>query len=282
MKIDFIAIDVETAIGKRWSICQIGISIVENGIVTSTISELVQPPNNEYSHWNTRIHGITSEMTENKPLFPEVWKRIYPLIYSKKIVAHNASFDISCLEQALEYYEIQLPHFDYDCTYQMSGQKLVDACCAYNISLESHHNAGCDAEACAKLYLKLINEEQPDLTKVKPKKRKKEIIEFTGHETLTGKVLQPDLSRANPKSPFYDKKVVFTGLLESMKRAEAAKVAKNMGADVDTGITKKTDYVIMGSNPGASKMNKIIKYNNEGSDIIIMYEKEFIKIINSH
>ncbi len=94
---DFIAIDVETAIGKRWSICQIGISIVKNEEIKQTICELIQPPNNEYSKWNTKIHGISSAMTENKPLFPEIWKKIYPIIDSKKIVAHNAEFDIDCL-----------------------------------------------------------------------------------------------------------------------------------------------------------------------------------------
>ena len=49
---NFVAIDVETAQGKRWSICQIGLAIVENGKITETVTEFVQPPNNEYSVWN--------------------------------------------------------------------------------------------------------------------------------------------------------------------------------------------------------------------------------------
>ena len=38
---NFVAIDVETAIGKRWSIYQIGLAIVENGEITQTFSRLV-------------------------------------------------------------------------------------------------------------------------------------------------------------------------------------------------------------------------------------------------
>ncbi|MFT5338270.1 MAG: DNA polymerase-3 subunit epsilon, partial [Luteibaculaceae bacterium] len=103
----FIAIDVETAQGKRWSICQIGLAVVEGGIITETISELVQPPNNEYSIYNTRIHGIREVDTFRSPRFPDVWAKIYPLIQGHKLVAHNASFDKSCLNQALAYYNIE-------------------------------------------------------------------------------------------------------------------------------------------------------------------------------
>ena len=52
--INFVAIDVETALGKRWSICQLGLSIVENGELKQDISFLIQPPNNEYSKWNIK------------------------------------------------------------------------------------------------------------------------------------------------------------------------------------------------------------------------------------
>ena len=42
----FTAIDFETAQGYRWSICQVGLVHVENGIITKEINILVQPPNN--------------------------------------------------------------------------------------------------------------------------------------------------------------------------------------------------------------------------------------------
>ncbi len=280
MNQDFIAIDVETAIGKRWSICQIGISIVENGEIKQTISELIQPPNNEYSKWNTKIHGITAGMTKNKPLFPEIWEKIYPIIDSKKIVAHNAEFDIDCLRQTLDYYDLVIPQFDCDCTLNLTGQKLDDACSSYDVSLNNHHDAGCDAEACAKLYLKVQNGEVPDFSKVKPKKQSSQSFTTSGHDRLQGDVLKPDLENANPDSPFYNKKVVFTGVLEKIKRQKAAEIVKNMGADIDTGITKKTNFVITGTDPGPSKMNKIIKYNNDGCEIKILYEKDFLEMIN--
>ncbi len=52
---DFVAIDVETAIGKRWSICQIGLAVVENGIIKETISE--------YNHQIMSFQKIILEFT---------------------------------------------------------------------------------------------------------------------------------------------------------------------------------------------------------------------------
>jgi DNA polymerase III subunit epsilon len=48
----YTAIDFETAQGKRWSICQVGLVRVENQIFTDQLSILVQPLDNYY--WNYR------------------------------------------------------------------------------------------------------------------------------------------------------------------------------------------------------------------------------------
>ena len=45
-KLNFIAIDFETATGKRASICEVGICVVRNGEIIETKSWLVQPEDN--------------------------------------------------------------------------------------------------------------------------------------------------------------------------------------------------------------------------------------------
>lgn len=72
MKSNFTAIDFETSHGKRWSICQVGLIRVENGITIEQFSVLVQPPNNFYWDNFIDIHGITPEQTENAQTFDEV------------------------------------------------------------------------------------------------------------------------------------------------------------------------------------------------------------------
>lgn len=148
----FTAIDFETAQGKRHSICQIGLVRVENSIVTHKLSLLVKPPDNFYSYYNTQIHGITSQMTQSSPTFDKIWHLIEPFICNQTIVAHNSSFDISCLRQTLAYYNMVTPGFDSHCTYKIYGQKLNHVCMTHGIEL-NHHDALSDAMACAQLFL---------------------------------------------------------------------------------------------------------------------------------
>lgn len=152
---NFVALDIETAIGKRWSICQVGIVVVENNVIIERVSWLVQPPGNEYHYINSNIHGITAEMTIYEPTFDKLWPQISPYLNGNTVVAHNAAFDSSCLYQTLEYYGIGKPKIDFECTYKLSGMKLSSACQAYRIELTNHHNALADAEACANLYVKI-------------------------------------------------------------------------------------------------------------------------------
>jgi DNA polymerase III subunit epsilon len=149
---NFTAIDFETAHGKRWSICQVGLVRVENGIIKEQISVLVKPPNNFYWNKFIDIHGITPEITANAHTFDKVWYQIEPFIKNQDIVAHNGfSFDFHCLNQTLEYYKIEPTVYTGHCTYRIFGDNLASLCKRYRISL-NHHNAMSDAMACAKLF----------------------------------------------------------------------------------------------------------------------------------
>lgn len=148
----FTAIDFETAQGYRWSICQIGIVRVENGVVKETFNQLVQPPDNYYWSRFTEIHGIDARQTKHAPTFDKVWPAIQHYIEGQAVVAHNAVFDVGCLEQTLSYYSLPLPSFQKHCTYQLYGDNLKSLCGTYKIAL-NHHDALSDALACAQLFL---------------------------------------------------------------------------------------------------------------------------------
>jgi DNA polymerase-3 subunit epsilon len=147
----FTALDFETAMPQRHSICQIGLVRVENGEIVHTYNELVQPPDNLYSPFNTRVHGIDALDTYSAPTFDEVWGHIQPFIEGQVVVAHNASFDVGCLKKALDYYQLPSVEFESACTYKIYKKKLNVLCDEYNIELK-HHDALSDAKACGELY----------------------------------------------------------------------------------------------------------------------------------
>lgn len=171
--LNFIAIDFETATGRRASICEVGICVVRNGEMVETKSWLVQPEDNAYSYWNIQIHGIRPEDTANAPAFPEVWEEIEReyLDEFNILVAHNVPFDRSCLERSAELYRIHLPELHWECSLKMARRiynfdcnSLEFLCERLNIFVGQHHRAGNDAEMCARLFLK----EMEDVSLINP------------------------------------------------------------------------------------------------------------------
>lgn len=75
-------------------------------------------------------------------------------------------------------------------------------------------------------------------------------------------------------TPLSGKTVLFTGTLESMGREEAEVRAREAGAHVTSSVSKKTDYVIAGKDPG-SKVEKA-----ESLGVRILSEKEFRTLLN--
>lgn len=156
----FTAIDFETAQGYRWSVCQVGLVRVENGIIKNEINILVQPPNNYYWSRFTDIHGIVPNMTKNALTFDKVWHQLEPFIKGQNVVAHNGlSFDFPVLQNTLEYYEMQTPEYEKHCTYRIFHQNLASLCQQYEITL-NHHDALSDAKACAELFLRYLKNEK--------------------------------------------------------------------------------------------------------------------------
>jgi DNA ligase (NAD+) len=69
------------------------------------------------------------------------------------------------------------------------------------------------------------------------------------------------------------KTFVLTGALESLTRNEAKAKIRELGGSVSSSVSKNTDYVVAGADPG-SKYDKAVKLG-----IKIMSEEEFIKLI---
>lgn len=160
---NFTAIDFETATGKRYSACAVGITTIENGKIIDEYCSLIQPPDNEYSYFNIQVHGITENDTANALFFPGVYPEIKKRLAGKTIVAHNESFDRSVLLKTMEYYNLDYSELgisnQWECTLKIYRKKgynpaSLDVCCQRQGIKLNHHEALSDARGCAMLYLK--------------------------------------------------------------------------------------------------------------------------------
>ncbi len=171
------AIDVETPNGRDPAICQIGIVVAEYGDIVKTESYLVDPEV-PFDPMNIAIHGITPADVQGAPNFPALWPRIAAYFTDSVVVAHNAAFDLGMITGTLERYGIPVPEITYCCTVQMARRRfaretygsyrLDTLCAAFDIPLENHHDALCDAMACYKLYRELLCDFGEDPRDVRP------------------------------------------------------------------------------------------------------------------
>lgn len=160
----FVAIDFETANQHRSSICSIGLVVVENKIITQTYYQLIKPIPDFYSHWNTKIHGLTKQDTNNAAEFPLLWQQIQDCIQELPLVAHNSAFDESCLKATLAAYNLPLHTNPFYCTYrqakksfpELANHKLNTVAHHLGYDLKNHHHALDDAQACAHIAMKIF------------------------------------------------------------------------------------------------------------------------------
>lgn len=95
---DFVVIDVETACNRPSSICQIGIVGFANGREVFAHETLVDPQD-KFSPFNTRLHGIGPQHVEGQPSFPRLYGTLLELLGGRITVAHS-NFDQGALSAA--------------------------------------------------------------------------------------------------------------------------------------------------------------------------------------
>lgn len=253
----FIAVDFETATFDKMA-CQIGVTVVENGIIKGTAVDYIQPPENRFEMGCIKVHHISPEQTLNAPTFDIIWQNYKELFENYPIVAHNAPFDESVLRHNLDFYGISHSNIaKFICTYQIYQLSLDKLCWAFDLHDDAHHDAGFDSLRCAQFYKFYLEGIQPDLSRLAnyiPESERH--TSSKQHQQLKGDVLKKDLSNADPNNPFYNKKVVITGVFD-VERETLAQHLKSLGADIDTAISRKTNFVIIGRDAGPSKLAKL-------------------------
>ena len=100
-------------------------------------------------------------------------------------------------------------------------------------------------------------------------------------KTLIETFIQLDInpqSKQKPTGALNGKTALITGTLNTLKRSEAETLLKDKGAKIVSSVSKKLDYLIVGSNPG-SKKEKAEKLNKKNDTITLLNEEDFHKLL---
>lgn len=289
-RMDFIAIDFETANHNRSSACQVGLAKVVNRKIVNTKSFFIKPEPNYYEPINVRIHGIDERKTDHAPSFSELWEsELKDYLSGSVLIAHNAPFEKSVFNALSRIIPMEVPEiYDtlrlsrfYCCELLNFG--LDSVCEHFNIPLDKHHDAESDAVGCAQILLSIQEQEGIDDIEV--------LYDNTYSAPLanSGRVSGSDLFRCAEmykadEDSICGKAFCITGKLSYIRRDVAKEVIESAGGIFKTSLSSKVDYLVVGDltelGHDSEKLKKVKDYREKGYRIEVLTEAQFQELVS--
>ena len=174
-----LVLDTETtglSVRDGHRIVEIGCIELDNLVPTKNVFHVYLNPERKVSEKAFEVHGYTDEFLSNKQKFSEVAEDFLSFIQDKKIIIHNAEFDIGHLNNELSLIgKPKISNSNVIDTLELARNKFpgsgisLDALCKrfrIDNSRRKKHTALIDCELLAKVYINLIDQKEPtfDLT----------------------------------------------------------------------------------------------------------------------
>ena len=169
-----IVLDTETtglSVRDGHRIVEIGCIELDNLVPTKNIFHVYLNPERKVSEKALEVHGYTDEFLSSKQKFIEIANDFLSFIKDKKIIIHNAEFDIGHLNNELSLIgEEKINNSNVVDTLELARNKFpgsgisLDALCKrfrIDNSKREKHTALIDCELLAKVYINLIDQKEP-------------------------------------------------------------------------------------------------------------------------
>ena len=170
-----IILDTETtglSVKDGHRLVEIGCIELENLIPTNNKFHCYLNPERKVSEKALEVHGYTDEFLSSKKKFKEVVQEFLDFINGKRLIIHNAEFDLSHLNNELKIIGKETLKNEIVDTLQLARDKYpgsslsLDALCKrYKIdnSKRVQHTALIDCDLLSKVYVNLIDQKEPTL-----------------------------------------------------------------------------------------------------------------------
>ena len=170
-----IILDTETtglSVKDGHRLVEIGCIELENLIPTENKFHCYLNPERKVSEKALEVHGYTDEFLSSKKKFKEIAQEFLDFIIGKRLIIHNAEFDLSHLNNELKIIGREILKNEIVDTLQLARDKYpgssisLDALCKrYRIdnSKRVQHTALIDCDLLSKVYINLIDQKEPSL-----------------------------------------------------------------------------------------------------------------------
>jgi len=198
-----VVLDTETtglSVKEGHRIVEIGCIELKNQIPTSNKFHCYLNPERKVSEKALEVHGYTDAFLSDKKKFTEIANEFLNFIKNKKLIIHNAEFDLGHLNNELALLNKEKIKKDQVIdTLEIARDKFpgssisLDALCKrFNIdnSKRVKHTALIDCELLSKVYINLIDQKEPTLN-FYDNDKKKENINLINNILYCKKVIGP-------------------------------------------------------------------------------------------
>ena len=154
-------------------------------IPTNRVFHKIINPQKKVSSEAFKVHGFSDDFLKTKEKFDEVVEDFLEFIKNKKLIIHNAPFDIGFLNTELRRANkkiLDLKNVEDSLTlarskFPASSNSLDNLCKRFNIDLSrrTKHNALLDCELLREVYINLVDQKEPSLSF---QQREDQIIDF--------------------------------------------------------------------------------------------------------
>ena len=170
-----IVLDTETtgiSIQEGHRIVEIGCIELENLIPTQNKFHYYLNPERKVSEQAFKIHGYDDEFLSKQKKFSEIGNEFLEFIKNKRLIIHNAGFDLAHLNNELNLFGKEKIDNEIIDTMVIARDKFpgsqisLDALCKrfrIDNSRRVHHTALLDCELLSRVYINLIDQKEPTL-----------------------------------------------------------------------------------------------------------------------
>ena len=143
-------------------------------IPTNKVFHKLINPQKTVSSEAFKVHGFSDDFLKGKEKFDEVVEDFLEFIKGKKLIIHNAPFDIGFLNSELRRVNkktLDLKNIEDSLSlarsrFPASSNSLDNLCKRFNIDLSrrTKHNALLDCELLREVYINLVDQKEPSLS----------------------------------------------------------------------------------------------------------------------
>ena len=210
-----IVLDTETtgiSIKDGHRIVEIGCIELENLIPTKNRFHCYLNPERKVSEKALDVHGYTDEFLATQKKFSDIGEQFLEFIKNKKLIIHNADFDLGHLNNELAILGKKKIDNEIIDTLRLARDKFpgspvsLDALCKrYRVdnSIRTQHTALVDCDLLAKVYINLIDQKEPTLNFQNEEQDDNKKINF--NVSYYKKIVKPSLEELNKHKEYLKK-----------------------------------------------------------------------------